>query len=391
MLISFSATTQQENKARFTKDYSLDEPDTIPISKPDDFTHKFEGNDDDLFRIGIKFTRKSLKLFVDFYNADIILASPLGLKRVFESSAKRKEPGEEPSRKKPKGKGDYDFLSSISLLVIDSFTHLHFQNWDHLVDILAHINLMPVSPPPKCDFSRVKPYFLDGDGKYHRQTLLFGEFMTAEAMAIFSSDMNNINGKARIKSTYDGVLSEIGFRIKHTFLRIEPKTPVTDPDVRFTYFTSHTLRQIMTAEESGTLVFLPTYHSYLRLRNHLDTLGSPFSHISEYTPPDELSRARSYFQSGKSPLILLTERAYFFRRFGRIRGVKRIVFYGLPEYPQFYTELVRWMDGLAEGEGDIKVICSRWDWWRVERIVGSERVGKICSAESDVGDVFEFY
>jgi U3 small nucleolar RNA-associated protein 25 len=215
--------------------------------------------------------------------------------------------------------------------------------------------------------------------------------MTAEATAIFSLDMNNVNRKAQIKSSYEGVLSEIGFRMKHTFLRIEPRTPVTDPDVRFTYFTGHTLRQIMTAEESGTLVFLPTYHSYLRLQNHLDTLGSPFSHISEYTPPEELSRARSYFQSGKSPLILLTVRVYFFRRFGRICGVKRIVFYGLPEYPQFYTELVWWMDGLAEGAGDVKVICSRWDWWRVERIVGSERVGKICSVESDVGDVFEFY
>ena len=390
-LISLSATTQQENKARFLKDYSLDEPDTFPASKPEDFKDKFEGNDDDLFRIGIKFTRKSLKLFVEFYNADVILASPLGLKRVFESSTKRREPREEPAQKRSKGKGDYDFLSSISLLTIDSFTHLHFQNWEHIVEILSHINLTPTTPPPKCDFSRVKPYFLDGEGKYYRQTLLFGEFMTAEAMAIFSTNMTNVNGKVRMKHAYDGVLSGIGFRIKHTFLRIEPKSPLTDPDVRFTYFTSHILRQIISAEDSGTLVFLPTYHSYLRLRNHLDTLGSPFGHISEYTPPDELSRARSYFQSGKFPLILLTERAYFFRRFGRVRGVKRVVFYGLPEYPQFYTEIVRWMDGLAEGEGEVKVICSRWDWWKVERIVGTERVGKICAAESDVGDVFEFY
>jgi U3 small nucleolar RNA-associated protein 25 len=133
----------QENKTRFTKDYSLDKPDTISTSKPDDFIrHKFEGNDDDLFGIGLKFTQKSLKLFVDFYNADVILASPLSLKRVFKSRAKRKEPGDNPAKKKSKGKGDYDFLSSISLLIMDSFTHLHFQNWDHLVDILAHLILI---------------------------------------------------------------------------------------------------------------------------------------------------------------------------------------------------------------------------------------------------------
>src|SRR5204863_5309636 len=108
------------NKSRFIKDYSPSEPDSIPSSKPIDFKAKFEGNDDDLFRIGIKFTRKSLKLFVEFYNADIILASPLGLKRVFESSTKRRDAKDEPLKKKLKRKGDFDFLSSISLLVIDS-------------------------------------------------------------------------------------------------------------------------------------------------------------------------------------------------------------------------------------------------------------------------------
>lgn len=67
-----------------------------------------------------------------------------------------------------------------------------------------------------------------------------------------------------------------------------------------------------------------------------------------------------------------------------------MVFYGLPEYKDFYTEIVRWMDG--EGEmGEVKVVVSRWDWWRVERIVGTERVGRICAEESEAGDVFEFY
>jgi U3 small nucleolar RNA-associated protein 25 len=389
-LISISATSQQENKARFLKDYSLDEPESIPASKPADFIDKFEGNDDDLFRIGIKFTRNSMKLFVDFYNADIILASPLGLKRILQSGMKPVKGDEEPSKKRTKGNGDYDFLSSISLLIIDSFTHLHFQNWEHLTDVLAHINLIPVTSPPKCDFSRVKPHFLDNEARFYRQTIILGEFMTAEAMGLFTSDMNNINGRVRIKQKYNGILNDIGFRIKHSFLRIEPKTPLSDPDVRFTYFTTHILRQLMAANQSGTLIFLPTYHSYLQLRNHLDTLGKPFGHISEYTPPQDLSRARSFFQSGKFSLILLTERAYFFRRFGRIRGVRRVVFYGLPEYAEFYSEIARWMD--MEGEsGQVTVVFSRWDWWRVERIVGADRVGRICGSQGEPGDVFEFY
>jgi hypothetical protein len=69
--------------------------------------------------------------------------------------------------------------------------------------------------------------------------------------------------------------------------------------------------------------------------------------------------ARSFFQSRKFSLILLTERAYFFRRFSRFRGVKRVVFYGLPKYADFYSEIVRWID--LEGGGDVKVLVSRWD------------------------------
>src|SRR6202022_4773882 len=96
---------------------------------------------------------------------------------------------------------------------------------------------------------------------------------------------------------------DIGYRIKHSFVRIETNSPLSDPDVRFNYFANHILRQIMSAKQMGTLVFLPTYHSYLRIRSHLDMLGSPFGHISEYTPPQDMSRARSFFQSGKFPRI----------------------------------------------------------------------------------------
>lgn len=55
-----------------------------PGTYPRDHVETFKGNMDDNFRVGIKLTRKSVKLFADFYACDVIIASPLGLRMSIE-------------------------------------------------------------------------------------------------------------------------------------------------------------------------------------------------------------------------------------------------------------------------------------------------------------------
>ena len=68
--------------------------------------------------------------------------------------------------------------------------------------------------------------------------------------------------------------------------------------------------------------------------------------------------------------------------------------YGLPDNPIFYKEIVGGYFGrsvqegkLEPGAGSVRVIFSKWDVMKLERIAGTERVGRMIR---DKGDTFDF-
>ena len=90
-------------RKRFEKEFGSD-PEIEKMKKernrPADFKRTFAGNNEEMFRIGISFAPKAIRLYAPFYSSDIIIASPLGLRRIIGT--------EEDSKR------EYDFLRKHS-------------------------------------------------------------------------------------------------------------------------------------------------------------------------------------------------------------------------------------------------------------------------------------
>ncbi|XP_067015268.2 U3 small nucleolar RNA-associated protein 25 homolog [Anabrus simplex] len=365
------------NKARFFEEFTGNEilmPRKNP--RPEDYEAMFAGNTDDQFRIGITVTKKSLKLYADFYSADIIVASPLGLRVIIgaEGEAER----------------DYDFLASIEVLVLDQMDVFFMQNWDHVLHVLDHLHLQP-HQSHGTDFSRVRSWAVNGWTRFYRQTILLSSHMLPEFNAVFNKKCNNYAGKVRVaKNITSGSICQVIVQLPQVFQKLSVDAPSKVMDARFDFFVKKILPQYKDALMNHTMIYIPSYFDYVRVRNYFKREEISFVQLCEYSKDNKIARARDLFFHSEAHFMLYSERFHFFRRL-RIKGIRHIVFYQPPSVPQFYSELCNLMQeanqsrrGGSESNMSVTVLYSKYDALQLAAVVGTDRASRMLSSERDV-------
>jgi len=354
---------------------------------PKDFKMTFAGNIDDDFKLGISLSRRQMKLYSPFYESDLIIASPLGLRRVMGGEGD--------------GKREIDFLSSIEVVIVDEADILLQQNWQHVKDIFSALNVLPLSPQ-HTDFSRVRGVDLAGTLRFNRQTVIFSAYADVEISSLLKRSCFNANGgQVLIRSGgYRGSITNVLPTIRQSFVNVSmssfPRVSLNgaaeSDDLRVDTFKSLVLpflkqRRTVDGEKKSpqqphTLIFIPSYFDYVRLRNLLDSEDVEFCTCSEYSDDRDIATARKSFRRGDSTTILVTERFHFFLRV-KFWGVKHVVFYGPPRLANSFPEVLNWIEEKTLCSGEVTreavsintslLLYSQFDSLQIERICGSER------------------
>ena len=198
-----------------------------------------------------------LRLYTDFYQSDIIIASPIGLKYIIENNETTTL--------------NYDYLSSLEIIYLYHCDVMCLQNWDHVNYILNLCNQLPKHVCKDTDFIRIRPYYLTHTHAYqHRQLIMTSVYNEPCIQATYRMYSNSIIGNLRIKQIYHtGCITQIKLNIKQIFQKIPCTSYITYNNDKFNYFINNILLQIIRYDQKRTLIIAPSYFDYIRIRNEL--------------------------------------------------------------------------------------------------------------------------
>ncbi|GFS21628.1 U3 small nucleolar RNA-associated protein 25 [Elysia marginata] len=374
LLISLLFGSEQanvSNRKRFEEEYSeLEESGLADKAyKTEDFKKLFEGNTDDNFRIGLSVSKKSLRLYSPFYESDIILASPLGLRMIIGLEGDKEQ--------------DFDFLSSIEVMIADQMDVFLMQNWDHFLHTCKHMHMQP-REPHGVDFSRVRMWSIDGWSKHFRQTLMFSSVLLPEILTIFNKHCHNYTGKVLVqRNNLAGTIKSSVSDAPQIFHRISCGSPdsLSQRKAKFEYLKKKVIPYHTSAGMKQTLIFC-NYFSFVHLRNYFRESEIDYLFMNEYDTEQKMRNTRIHFRKRHPHFMLYTERLHFHYRF-RLRGIHHIVWFDLPQYPHFYSEIVNLMETSRQA-CTTTALFTRYEAQKLAEVVGSKQAALMVNSEKAV-------
>jgi U3 small nucleolar RNA-associated protein 25 len=359
-------------------------------------------NQDDDFKMGISMIPKAaktnakgdktkqsnvqVKLYTNFYKSDIIVTSPLGLKMLTTPEDEDKE-------------CDIDFLSSIEICLMEYTDVMLMQNWDHVNDIISLLNQEPRNNN-STDFSRVRNYLLEGQGASWRQLIVSSSITDPSILSTFKRNAKSLSGSVKVRrrvAPEDAAISSVLVPVKQVFQQVSSTSFEQQSDARLSYFTKTILPHILRQKQKHTMIYIPSYFDFCSLRNVFLKRDIDFVTVNEYSRVSEITRGRARFVQGRKPIMLYTGRGHFFHRH-LIKGVRHLIFFGLPEHADFYSEQVNLLETSNESEEDdltaattvssCLALFTKYDAHSLERVVGSSNCNRMVSSEKST---FMFY
>ncbi|XP_005103363.1 digestive organ expansion factor homolog [Aplysia californica] len=337
--------------------------------KPDDFKKTFEGNTDDNFRVGMSLSKNTLHLYSPFYESDVILASPLGLRAIIGLEGDKSR--------------DFDFLSSIEVLLVDQTDIFLMQNWDHFAHVLKHLHLQP-REFHGVDFSRVRMWAINGWSKFYRQTVIFSSVILPEILTVFNKSCHNFAGKVKVhRDTEKGTIQSSLYDSPQFFHRVacDSLDGLSQRQAKFEYLKKKVIPYHTSSGMKQTLIYC-SYFSFVMLRNFFREAEIDFLFINEYDSEKHMRNARIHFRKRHPHFMLYTERLHFHYRF-RLRGIHHIVWFDLPQYPAFYPELINLMD-TSHQACTSTVLFTRFEGQKLMEVVGSKQAAHMMNSEKNV-------
>ncbi|KAH9597846.1 Digestive organ expansion factor [Trypanosoma melophagium] len=360
----------------FNEDFSELEEAMDPTFKrrPREYQMQFAGNVDDAFCVGVRLAPSRVGVYAHPLNSDLIICSPLGLRRRLERS------------------GDATVsLASVEVCIVDEAHVLLMQNWQHAAHVLRRLlNKRPTDTTHGlADLRRVYGWALAGHSGRHRQTIMSTNVSHATLLATVRAACLNNSGRVLLQRREEnGVLSQVMVPVRQHFIRFEPSQPQNVEgcdETRFDFFTHEvfaTKISPLAQRDVRTIIFVPSYFDFVRLRNYMiREYRDTFAAISEYTSLQQQRKALGQFTDLERPLLLVTERFYFFKRYF-VKLAEVMVFYSPPVFPAFYVSLVNRLVATSPNAFALTVFC-RFDTHELNRIVGTRRTRQLLEREAD--------